>query len=358
MYSIEIFTTLNEFISVHFIGYIYFYDKISNHNILFMVHTNGIIKYSLDDKFVLDIFRAPQKIKHHPYQISNVYCLDEKNQIIYICSYSIRKIIKFNIDQKHWDFNFWDYNSYLNASLEQLVYVDTPIAKTSFKIIQYVRNKQTNQDDRHIINYVIKNNKITQESTEMDTKYYPTKFLKLGKYLNLSNIKQLAQINPYIMMSLHQIISTSWLNSVVTYHIAWNQIIYFVTKQYNNNDNDEPKYTRRSNHGHYAVHCVDIFEPAYIHSNILRIPKQTYTDIVLIDEQKILHKIDTFIMYPQHEHNTIDLVHLLPVSIKSKHKKYNGQIVFDFCTQIIREYKFLFPEVLLKLIDSYCPSFI
>ena len=263
---------------------VYYYDEIDHTNYLFIIHRNGIIKYDLDQKIIIEQYK---QFINNEYMTENHCCLNVKENIIYMNLFAEKRIITFNINSKIWNLNFVDYG---NINPRPIFCSDLVFVSNSDNIGE-VRIELKYFDQNSTIFRMSKNGQLTMLQ-KMNKKVENETYHYTNRHLYQIQILQTAFRNA-LMVDLDKMLLILFKKRIdskmIHYHLAFGQIIFFIFEIT----------------GYYIIDCVDILDQNKIYFNIKTIKKNDF-DTIFFDRSTTLHHVCiTHYMNDQEVHSKI-----------------------------------------------------
>lgn len=337
-------------------GAVYYESSGTQEIFLYIIHCEGIIKYNMDTKTILERFRSPMVI----YQVrntytSNQYCLDVNNNIIYINNDHHKKVISFNIATEEWHDNIYSYGKEdSNVIMSKLSFFGQPLNIVRFMLVDfrtdfigifnewkelnpdYMRNMSINQcksiqvlEEKIIENY-------DEEQKKWIVTYFKTKIVGINND-DIDELITLLFSKQYIQDKARH------YQELVLTETIWGQIIFFVFRIYDHNAREY----------FYCIDCVDLFDPLVIHFNIVNLP-YTAGSIIHINTTGILYYVDSI----ESKHYELQMEDHLPAYFVNLHKSLREENIIKVTQYMVRKAKCIeFPLCLLKFIFTFCPLF-
>lgn len=310
---------------------LYYYDKATKTNYLFIIHRDGIVKYNLDEDNITEKYN---QFINNEYMIKNECCLDPNHHVIYMDIYSEKKIITFNIKSKNWNLNFLNYShqkprviygaglSFLPSPIGevrlQLVHLDPTFS--IFKISEKGQLERLEVGSLHECNF-------KHNLKFMDHHLYVLKSFKISKF------DQIVQ----------NILFRRDYRRLVLCHFAWNQIIFFV-------------FRVKGSH-QYSIDCVNLLEPMKVYFDIKRFKRSCF-DAVCVDQGNHLHHVYLGECWVNEKvHSTISFIDIIPDIIIQKKRKENYSLIYNLCSFYSKKYRLYIPIVLIYEINKFYEVF-
>lgn len=241
---------------------LYYYDKISNTNHLFIIHRWGIIKYNLSTQKVEKEY--VQKLMFNDFVV-NTCCIDPNNGIIYMNIHTATKIIIFDMKKETWNFDFLAYDADidwtnlmtgLNSLRQQCTMLEyCPIDGGDIRF--QVAKVTGSEYECTIYNSIQNKSMVITEHGETKANTTDLFFKHHPYYTNqqLYMLKQKLSSHPGIDLDkiLEKLFQTTFIRDLIQCHTAWNQIIFFIFEQ---------------EKGYWSIDCIDILEPERIKMSI------------------------------------------------------------------------------------------
>lgn len=330
-------------------------EQLNKEIFMYIIHRNGIIKYNVNDKTVIENFRSP-KLLHR--SLKNECCMNKHNGCIYINDQREKKIIEFNTETTEWNFEFYHYNiDNMFIKLYGIFYFAQPINRVQFMIIQYRQDFVGNSEGRQINpDYILKltmnenkniilsaENLIQDYEKELEEwilRYFRTQIVGISLHdidnLFYSMFRQYNQNN-----------ERRYYNELIRINIAWGQIVFFIFKT------DCPLTCGSEVEYIYFIDCIDLFEPNVIHPTVKTLPYIENSELY-ISPTGLLH----YIQIIESEHYELRMMDCLPNHFHSLHKTKRYDVIIKVIQWFARTSKCVrVPPCLLDLLFKFCPKF-